>query len=108
MNETLKTIHSLRSTHGNFSDENVSVEDVQTIIEASVRAANASARQSYSIIVIEDKEVVKKLCGYVGSVALLYCIDYTRIIDTAASSASRTTSKARCTSAGGWVSSSRR
>lgn len=84
MNETLKTIHSLRSTHGNFSEREVSAQDVQTIIEASVRAANASARQSYSIVVVEERELIKQVCGYVGSKALLYCVDYTRIIDTAA------------------------
>ena len=43
MNETLKTIHSLRTIHGNFSDQEVSSEDLNTILEACVRAANASA-----------------------------------------------------------------
>jgi nitroreductase len=84
MNETLKTIYSLRSTHGDFSEQAVSSEDLQTILRACMRAANASARQSYSIIVIEDREVMKKLCGYAGSKALLFCADYNRIIDTAA------------------------
>ncbi len=84
MNETLKTIHSLRSTHGNFGEREVSAQDVQTIVEASVRAANASARQSYSIVVVEERDLIKQLCGYTGSKALLYCVDYNRITDTAA------------------------
>jgi nitroreductase len=63
-NETLITIHSLRSTHGDFSEKEISAEDVQTIVTAAVRAANASARQSYSIVVVEDRELMKKLCGH--------------------------------------------
>lgn len=83
-NETLQTIHSLRSTHGNFSDRAVSREDLQTIVEAAVRAANASARQSYAIVVIEDRDQIVHLCGYGARAALLFCLDYTRIADTAA------------------------
>jgi hypothetical protein len=47
-----------------------------------MQAANASARQSYSIIVVEDRQIMAKL-GYVGSKALIFCVDYNRIIDTA-------------------------
>ena len=82
-NETLETIHSLRSTHGNFTEQEVSDEDFQAILAAAVRAANASARQSYSIVVVEDSALIKQLCGYVGSKGLVFCVDYTRIIDTA-------------------------
>ena len=82
-NETIKTIHSLRATHGNFTEQKISDEDLQTIIGAAVRAANASARQSYSIVVVEDRERIKKLCGYVGSKGLVFCVDYTRIIAAA-------------------------
>ena len=52
MNETIKTIHSLRTIHGDFSDKKIPDSDFDAILDASVRAANASARQSYSIIVI--------------------------------------------------------
>jgi len=83
MNETLKTIHSLRSIHGNFTTQEVEDEDVKTILDACMQAANASARQSYSIIVIRDREVMKKLSGFVGSKTLVFCIDYNRIIETA-------------------------
>jgi hypothetical protein len=47
-----------------------------------MHAANASARQSYSIIVLEDRQIMAKL-GYVGSKALVFCVDYNRIIDAA-------------------------
>lgn len=84
MNATLQTLHSLRTIHGNFSSKEIRQEDLDTILDACVRAANASARQSYSIIVIEDKDLMKKLCGYRGSKALLFCVDYTRIMDVGA------------------------
>lgn len=83
MNETLETLHSLRSIHGDFSDREISDEDLQAILNASVRAANASARQSYSIVVVEDRDVMKQLCGYAGSKLLLFCVDYNRLTATA-------------------------
>ena len=89
MNETLNTLHSLRSIHGNFSDQEITDEDLRTILNASVRAANASARQSYSIVVVEDHDVMRQLCGYVGSKLLLFCVDYNRIIATASCASGR-------------------
>ena len=83
MNQTLETIHSLRSIHGNFSNKEISAEYLETILAASVRAANASARQSYSIVVLEDKDVIKEVCHYVGSKALVFCLDFTRLADIA-------------------------
>ena len=82
-NETLRTIHTLRSTHGNFSDKEVTDEDLRTILNAAVRAANSSARQAYSIVVIEDRELMKQVTQYAGSKALIFCVDYNRLIDTA-------------------------
>ena len=83
MNEALKTIHCLYSTHGNFSDRAILEEDLKTILQAAVRAANASSRQSYSIIVVDDQEVMKEQFNYVGNKALIFCVDYNRIVDTA-------------------------
>lgn len=83
MNATLNTLHSLRTIHGNFSAREVSDEDLQTILTASMRTANASARQSYSIVVLENRDTMAKL-GYQGSKALIYCVDYNRIADAAA------------------------
>ncbi len=84
MNETLKTIHSLHSTHGNFSEREVSAEDLQTVLAAAVKAATASARQSYSIVVVDDRPAMKAYLDYAGSKALIFCVDYTRLVDTAA------------------------
>jgi len=83
MNETLKTIHSLRTIHGNFSSQEVKDEDVKTILDACVRAANASARQSYSIVVVKDRDLMGKLSGFSGSRTLIFCADYTRLLGTA-------------------------
>ena len=70
-NETLKAIHSLRSIHGDFSDKPVPDESVQTILDASVRAANASNSQTYSIIVSRDPAKIQKLTGYRATCLLL-------------------------------------
>ncbi len=78
-NETLKTIHSLRTIHGNFSSQDIPDKKLQQILQASIQAPNASALQSYSIIVIKDREKMKDICGYQGSVVLLYCVDYNRL-----------------------------
>jgi len=84
MNEVLRTIHSLHSTHGNFlPDRAVSDSDLETILNASVRAATASARQSYSIIVVHDQERMAKVVQYQAPVALFFCVDYSRINDLA-------------------------
>ena len=41
MNETLKTLQSLRSIHWQFNEKPVSHEDVETIVEHSLHAANS-------------------------------------------------------------------
>lgn len=79
MNDTLNTIRSLRTIHGDFSEKDISEVDLSQILEASVRSANASARQSYSIIVLEDRQRMKDLFSYQGSRALVYCVDFSRI-----------------------------
>jgi nitroreductase len=78
-NDTIKTIRSLRSTHGNFLDKPLPEPALETILQASLRAANASNSQSYSIIVIKDRPLMKAVCGYQGSCVLVYCADYTRL-----------------------------
>lgn len=84
MNETLKTIYNLATTHGDFTDRPVGPEDLKAIVQASLRAANASSRQSYSLIVVEDRQTIRQLCGYNGAAAIVYCLDYNRLLDTAA------------------------
>jgi nitroreductase len=79
MNTVLDTIHALRSIHGSFAARRVPDGTVRTIIEASVRAANASARQSYSIIVIDEQERMETVVGYRASHALIFCVDFHRL-----------------------------
>lgn len=84
MNPTLDTLKRLRTIHGNFTDQPISSEDVATILETATRAANASNRQSYSIVVVDDPEIMKQLTGYQGSRLLLFCVDFNRLTGTAA------------------------
>jgi len=74
-------LNNLHTTHGNFTDKPVSEPDLKLILNSSVKGANASNRQSYSIIVIRGADNVKNItgCGYGSPVALVYCADYNRI-----------------------------
>ena len=81
VNETLKTIHGLRSVR-RFSRKEIPEEDLTTILNAAVRAANAGGRQGYAIVVVRDRAAMKHF-GYVGSRLLVFCVDYNRIADTA-------------------------
>lgn len=83
MNETIKTIQNLRTIHGNFADKDISDSDLDAILKAAVCAANSSARQGYSIIVISDKEKMKQISEYVGARLLIFCVDFTRLVDLA-------------------------
>jgi nitroreductase len=84
-NPTLATLHRLRTIHGDFTDQEIPEESLQAILQASVRAANASNMQSYSIVVVRDREMMQKLCGYRGSRLLLYCADHNRMAASARS-----------------------
>ena len=84
MNPTLTTLQNLRSIHGNFTDQQIPEQELQTILATATRAANASNRQSYSIVVVDDADQMKKLTGYRGSRLLVFCVDFNRLIDTAA------------------------
>jgi len=84
-NETLDTIQSLHTTHGNFTAREVPDEHVEQILEASVRAANSSNMQTYSIVVVRERTKIKQVCGYEGSRLLLFCVDYNRLEASAAS-----------------------
>ena len=84
-NDTLDTIRGLRTIHGNFTEQEIPDDLIETIIQSSIRAANASALQSYSIIVTRDRSKMTDICGYQGSCLLLYCVDYNRLKATAES-----------------------
>jgi nitroreductase len=79
MNETMRTIHSLRSIHGNFSPQDISDDDLEQILTAAEKAANASARQNYAILVLDGRSGMRELFGCEGSRALVFCVDFLRI-----------------------------
>jgi len=81
LNDTLKTIHNLRSIR-NFSAKEILREDLERILEAALRTANSGGRQVYSIIVIDDRELLEKYF-YKADKALVFCVDYNRWIDCA-------------------------
>ncbi len=78
-NETLNLIHNLRTIHGDFSARKIPDADIETIVNASTRAANASNMQSYSVIVVKDRGKMQAVCGYQGSCMLVFCADHHRI-----------------------------
>ena len=78
-NNTIKTIKSLRTTHGNFTDQDIPDSKLQIILDSTVRAANSSNMQTYSIVVVKDRDKMKKLGGYKASVMLVYFVDYNRL-----------------------------
>lgn len=77
MNDVIKSIQTLKTTRSsNFSEERISTEDFDMIIESCIKAPNASNRQSYSIIVLDDNE--KKQLGLKGDKVLLFIVDFHR------------------------------
>ncbi len=80
-NPTLDVISSMQSIR-NFSPSEITSENLNAIINSAVKAANASARQNYSIIVVTDKEKLAKYF-YGGNKALIFCVDYNRLITCA-------------------------
>lgn len=83
MNETLNTIYRIRTIHSGFSGREVAEEELSTILDACVCAANASARQSYSIIVVRDRARIREYIDSDAGIALIFCVDLNRIMDTA-------------------------
>lgn len=84
-NDTLKTIDNLRTTHGNFSDKEISDADIEIIKQACIKAANSSNMQTYSVIVSRDKNLMKNVCGYAGSCMMVFNVDYNRLVASAES-----------------------
>jgi nitroreductase len=78
-NETIGTIRALHTTHGNFANKTIPDTTLRTILQCSIRAANASNNQSYSIVVVTERGMMKEICGYQAGCLLLYCADYNRL-----------------------------
>ena len=81
MIEALQTIHSLRSIR-RFTDKEITKEDLEKILEATLRTGNSGNRQVFSIIVVDDPKILKEYF-YNANKALLFCADYNRWFDCA-------------------------
>ena len=60
MNQTIKDIINRRSVR-KFTDEEIDENDLNTIIECGLYAASGSGKQSTKLLVIQDKEIMRKL-----------------------------------------------
>jgi nitroreductase len=72
MNEVVEAIGALRTIHGDFEGSKIPEADIEAILDATPRTANASARQGYSIIVIDEEERMDSLFSYRGSHASVF------------------------------------
>lgn len=84
MNQTLATIHNLRTTHGDFATDPLPTGALDSILQATIRAPNAGNAQNYAIIVVEDPEMMQAVCGYRAAAMLVCCVDLQRNRDLAA------------------------
>lgn len=67
MNEALDALFSRRSVR-NFETRQISDEDLHTILEAAMRAANAMNRQSWYFTVVQNRDLLDAISGAVGEV----------------------------------------
>lgn len=83
-NNILSSIKTLRSVHDDFNSKEISQSDMSQIIEYSMQAANASNVQRYSMILLDNCDLIFEITGKrTAKKAVIYCLDYNRIIDTA-------------------------
>jgi nitroreductase len=86
-NSVLDVIKSMRTVHWNFKDKPVSNEDIETIIEHGLRAANSDNLIDYSIVVVKDPKTLNIISGGeskgTAATCLIYAVDHSRIIKCA-------------------------
>jgi nitroreductase len=81
LNETIKTIKELHSVR-KFRSDDISDEDMDLILDCSIRAGNSGNRQVYSIIVVKDPVLLKKYF-YSANRALVFLVDFNRCVNLA-------------------------
>jgi nitroreductase len=81
--DLLQGILNMESAQKGFNAQAVTPETLEMVIKGAVRAPNASNRQSYSIIAIDDRAKIRKFFAFDAPCALLFCVDYNRVADTA-------------------------
>lgn len=78
MNEVIKLLSKQKSTRKNqFSGRTVKQEDIDIIKTSIIKTANASNRQTYSVIILDC--VQANSLGLPGDKILLFCIDFYRL-----------------------------
>lgn len=86
--DTSETIHYLHTIHGNFSDKEVASLDLRTFFDAGIYAANAPGKKSETILVAQDKYLMKRFFTFFrtvvkplgGSVFLMLRYDFLMLI----------------------------
>ena len=89
MNETIKQLFERKSVRV-FTDEIISQEDKELILQSAIQAPTAGNQSMYTILDITDKELLKKLsvtCDNqpfiaTAPLALVFCADYQKWYDT--------------------------
>jgi nitroreductase len=83
-NQVFETLNKLRTIHWDFNGKKVSDSDLRRIIEQGMRAAHSTNLADYSVIVVDDTEIIKKLVGNTGKArCCIFCVDHTRTIAAA-------------------------
>lgn len=78
MNEIINLLRNQSSTRKNqFSNIDIRSEDIETIKASVLKTANASNRQSYSVIVLDTNQAIS--LGLTGNKVFLFCIDFYRL-----------------------------
>ncbi|MCL2858754.1 MAG: NADPH-dependent oxidoreductase [Streptococcaceae bacterium] len=74
-NETIDLMMNHTSVR-NFTEDKISAEDIQTIINAGRAASNWKNFQSYSIVVVESQEQKEAIYQYESQKSILNCSHY--------------------------------
>lgn len=78
MNEVIEALMKQRTTRRNeFSDKRIATTDIETLKTVILKTANASNRQSYTIIIL-DRDKAGGL-GFPGDTVFLFCVDFHRL-----------------------------
>lgn len=78
MNEVLETLINQRTTRRNdFNGGRIDKNDIEALKATILKTANASNRQSYSIIIMDRGKAAG--LGFPGDVVLLFCVDFLRL-----------------------------
>jgi FMN reductase [NAD(P)H] len=78
MNDLIRGLNCQKTTRRNqFSNKTINQNDIEIIKNSILQTANASNRQSYSVMVL-DSDHAKRI-GLPGDKVLLFCVDFHRL-----------------------------